>query len=110
MRVEYGEPMVRLDCDGCDYTIAAAKEGGAVRVEKDASVLRVPWPGSDLEFHFHSPKVSRNDCFRYWAHNPRIMRRSLERRSLSEAVIDDFLSAMLYRDNPSGPGVAREKP
>jgi len=71
-----------------------------------------PWEflrdGHALEFHFHAIK-QRHDCFRYWAHNPGIMRDSLKTRDLDEEQIDEFMSLMLYRHNSWGPGIEREK-
>jgi hypothetical protein len=63
----------------------------------------------EIEFHFHALK-HRHDCFRYWAHNPRVMRDSLTDRSFNEEQIDDFMSLMLYRQSAFSPGIARPEP
>jgi len=95
-----------MECDGCIYVMSESKPRITVDVPFDypLEALREDPPRS-LEFHFHAD----SDCFRYWAHNPRIMRRSLAERELSEDEIMDFLSLMLYREDPFHPGVERPK-
>jgi hypothetical protein len=119
MKVIENKPVEKLVCDGCDYIIGLTTEerNDSIRVEERTMTLRMPWDTDPikkedwvwLEFHFHSPvhMQSRRDCFRYWAHNPRIMKRSLEYRELPEDEIDEFMSVMLYRDNKHGPGIER---
>ncbi len=94
-----------LECDGCIYVM-----GEELRIE-----LVVPWGypidiGDDeqLTFHFHAMTL-RHDCFRHWAHNPRIMKRSLTERGFSPQQIDDFMELMLYRENSYSPGVEKPK-
>src|SRR5881227_3380864 len=92
LKVIENKPIEKLVCDGCDYIIGLTREewNNGATVEERTITLRIPWDtdNSDkekwvwLEFHFHSPVhyQSRRDCFRYWAHNPRIMKNSLEYR------------------------------
>lgn len=98
-----------LECDGCQYLMA----------EKDPMiVVSVPFDfpfewlrgekGGTLDFHFHALK-HRHDCFRYWAHNPRIMRDSLKARELDSEQADEFMELMLYRQNSFAPGIEKEK-
>lgn len=96
-----------LECDGCKYLMGGAEPKIVVSVPFDYpwDVLREIDPGA-LEFHFHAIK-QRHDCFRYWAHNPRIMKESLVARELDEEQIDEFMSMMLYRENSFSPGIAR---
>ena len=85
-------------CDGCEYLIGTAKNTIVLNVRGEL-------------FHFHdgTPPTDRRDCFRYWAHGPRIMERSLREREWDDEKVDEFLSQMLYRkDNSSfSPGVPR---
>lgn len=87
-------------CDGCDYIIPY-------------SVPKVLVTARGEEFHFHDGgegAAERHDCFRYWAHNPRIMERSLKARDWDADTIDEFMSLMLYRANTHSPGIARPGP
>lgn len=87
-----------VSCDGCEYLISAG-------VQTTTLVVR----GEQFDFHDGGTGTAeRHDCFRYWAHNPRIMRRSLEERDWGEERIDEFLSLMLYREGSLGPGLPRE--
>lgn len=85
-------------CDGCDYII----ENG---VRTIALVVR------EEMFDFHDGgqgNAERHDCFRFWAHNPDIMKRSLGARDWDEDRIEEFMSLMLYRSStPGSPGMAR---
>ena len=99
-----------IECDGCLYGMAEEDPRVEVTVPFDFAweALRSN-PPETLTFHFHALQ-QRHDCFRYWAHNPTIMKRSLKARELDEEQIDDFLSLMLYRkESGFGPGLAREK-
>jgi hypothetical protein len=95
-----------MECDGCKYLMG---EGPMITVSVP---FDYPWEylrdDRQLEFHFHALQ-QRHDCFRYWAHNPRIMRDSLKDRELDNEEIDEFMSLMLYRERIGGPGVEREK-
>lgn len=96
-------------CDGCDYLMRESEIDQAVRV---VVPFDYPWmdlqAGHELEFHFHTLS-NRHDCFRYWAHNTHVMKRSLVHRGLTEDEIDSFMGLMLYRDDdrPYSPGLAR---
>lgn len=98
-----------LECDGCQYLMSEKDPRIEVTVPFD-----FPWkelrsdPIETLTFHFHA-LGNRHDCFRYWAHDPHNMRRSLRERELDADQIEDFMSLMLYRDGSFGPGVARPK-
>lgn len=96
-----------LACDGCQYLMSAKHPRVEVTVPFD---FKVEWMRADRTetFHFHA-HPHRHDCFRYWAHNPQVMRRSLEERDWSEEQIDDFMSMMLYRTGPFNPGIERPK-
>lgn len=89
-----------LLCDGCDYLISTGVPIITVAVRNEL-------------FHFHDGGVGdaeRHDCFRYWAHGPNIMERSLKQRKYDQDQIDEFLSLMLYRREGTfsqGPGVPR---
>lgn len=94
-----------IQCDGCEYLIGAG-------------VQTITLTQAEETFDFHDGgegAAERHDCFRYWAHNPDIMRRSLRNREWPEADIEDFMSLMLYRSESSagwghGPGIPREPP
>ena len=100
-----------LECDGCGYVMGKEDPRIEVSVPFD-----FPWewlrdlkdPGV-LTFHFHALR-QRHDCFRYWAHNPRIMEQSLKDRELDNEQREEFLSLMLYRaeGNLYSPGIPRE--
>ncbi len=99
-----------LECDGCQYLMSEDDPRIEVTVPFD-----FPWkelqsdPIAMLTFHFHA-LGQRHDCFRYWAHDPHNMKRSLKEHGLDDNQIDDFMSLMLYRQqNGFGPGVARAK-
>jgi len=86
-------------CDGCEYLID-------YRVPTITVVVR----GEQFDFHDGGEGAAeRHDCFRYWAHNPRIMQRSLKNREWDDERIDEFMALMLYREvNSTGsPGIAR---
>lgn len=94
------------ECDGCKYTMGSDPMiVVSVPFDYPLDFLREIDPGT-LEFHFHA-LANRHDCFRYWAHNPRIMKESLVARELDEEQIDEFMSMMLYRNSSFEPGVAR---
>ena len=99
-----------IECDGCKYVLGS-RTGPmiVVRVPHDYpwEALREDEPAA-LEFHFHA-LAHRHDCFRYWAHNPSIMRDSLTARGFDEEQIDEFMSLMLYRESTFAPGIEREK-
>lgn len=84
-------------CDGCQYLVG-----------KDSPVITVsvPLDHGEFLFHFHT-LANRHDCFRYWAHSPRIMQKSLQERSFTDEMIDEFLELMLYREDTFHPGIAR---
>jgi hypothetical protein len=94
-----------LECDGCKYVMGSDDPMIVVSVPFD-----YPWEflrdDRNLEFHFHAIR-QRHDCFRYWAHNPRIMRESLEARKLNEDQIDEFMMMMLYREHSWQPGITK---
>lgn len=99
-----------LECDGCQYLIGGTSPPVVVTVPFDYEWMELR-EGRTLEFHFHTLH-NRHDCFRYWAHNPRVMIRSLEERGLNEQEIDEFMGLMLYREDKFRPGIDRpeEKP
>lgn len=103
-----------LECDGCKYVMGSDAPLVTVTVpfdypmkflRADRALVRAD---RTLEFHFHAIQA-RHDCFRYWAHNPQVMRDSLIARGLDEEQIDDFMAMMLYRQNSYSPGIEREK-
>jgi hypothetical protein len=94
-----------LECDGCKYLMGSKEPLITVTVPFDYP-LEFLREDRTIEFHFHA-LTHRHDCFRYWAHNPRIMRDSLTNRGFDEEQIDEFLSLMLYREDAFHPGVAR---
>lgn len=95
-----------MECDGCKYVMGESPHiTVAVPFDYPLEFLR---DDGTLEFHFHA-LTNRHDCFRYWAHNPRIMSESLTARGLDEEQIDEFTSMMLYRQNTFSPGIEREK-
>ena len=96
-----------MECDGCKYLMSDKDPFITVSVPFDYP-LEFLRDGTMLDFHFHT-LANRHDCFRYWAHNPRIMRDSLTARGMDEEQIDDFMSLMLYRQSPFSPGIEREK-
>jgi hypothetical protein len=86
-----------IECDGCEYVIASGVQMTTLTVREEV-------------FHFHDGgqgHAERHDCFRYWAHSPSIMQRSLTNRGWDGERIDEFLSLMLYRSDSFSPGVAR---
>lgn len=95
-----------IECDGCKYVMG---KGPMITVsvpfDYPVHFLR---DDRALEFHFHAIQA-RHDCFRYWAHNPQIMRDSLKARELDDEETDEFMSLMLYRQNSYSPGIEREK-
>jgi len=95
-----------VECDGCKYIMG---DGPMIVVSVP---FDYPWEflrvnNEALEFHFHALQ-QRHDCFRYWAHNPGVMRDSLKARELDSEQIDEFMSMMLYRQNNYSPGIERE--
>lgn len=96
-----------LTCDGCLYLMAEKDPRIEVTVPFDYP-LEFLRDGGVLTFHFHA-LTYRHDCFRYWAHSPDVMRRSVRERGLDKEQIDDFLSLMLYREDPIHPGIERPK-
>lgn len=98
-----------LSCDGCKYLMGKDELKIVVTVPFDYPFEFMRSDDvEELEFHFHALK-NRHDCFRYWAHNPRIMRDSLTDRGFDEEQIEDFMSLMLYREGTWSPGVERPK-
>ena len=87
-------------CDGCDYMMGDKHPPIVVTVPPGGLVF------AELVFHFHA-LTNRHDCFRYWAHNPSIMRKSLAERELDDQQIDEFMSMMLYREGQYAPGIPR---
>jgi hypothetical protein len=86
-------------CDGCEYLIGS-----------DVPTIVVTVRGEQFDFHDGGQgQAERHDCFRYWAHGPNIMKRSLLERGWNEEAIDEFLSLMLYRKDGLSPGVTRPK-
>jgi hypothetical protein len=113
-----------IECDGCQYAIGRTSREAAngLRLDRIHMTVSIPVdlvPENDLTFHFHvandeaRPDDTRGlrDCFRYWAHNPSIMKRSLKERGMDDDDIDTFMSQFLYRTGTSSlsPGVEREK-
>lgn len=104
-------------CDGCFYMIGLSTEerNAGTTVEEITMTINIPWDveGDSFEFHFHSPGTRGiggwRDCFRYWAHNPEIMKISLKERETSEDEIDEFMTQMLYRSRAHSPGIDRPK-
>ena len=98
-----------LECDGCQYLLGQSSPPIVVTVPFDFAWMEIREdPPRELEFHFHTLS-SRHDCFRYWAHNPHNMERSLRERGLNDDEIDAFMSLMLYRRDNFAPGVERPK-
>jgi hypothetical protein len=87
-------------CDGCGYIIPGGERQITLTVRKEVFDFCDGGEGA----------AEKHDCFRYWAHGPRIMRRSLEERDWDDERIEEFLSLMLYRGEGwlGGPGVPRE--
>jgi hypothetical protein len=108
MKTEQVVPQTVYECDGCAYVLVLTTEEKAAGKEvlDTAAILTIPWGGQKLEFHFHVVRA-RNDCFRYWAHNPQVMKRSLEDRDLTDDDIESFMATFLYRSHSHEPGVAR---
>jgi hypothetical protein len=79
-----------FDCDGCGYALSG-------------SIMTLDTAFHDYDenntsvFHFHRPS-KEHDCFRHWAHNLYVMKRSLQQRKWHEEEIDEFLLCMLYRE------------
>lgn len=94
-----------LECDGCKYILGKDDPRITVSVPFDYPLDFLQDDRTE-EFHFHAIK-QRHDCFRYWAHNPEIMRDSLKARGLSEEQMDEFMSLMLYRSKSWEPGISR---
>jgi hypothetical protein len=92
-----------IQCDGCEYLVG-----------KNVETITVVVRGEIFDFHDGGKGAAeRHDCFRYWAHGPRIMRRSLENRGWPEERVEEFLSLMLYREEGGpweSPGIPREPP
>ena len=107
MKKEKSVTQQYVECDGCKYVMGEDAPMIVVSVPFD-----YPWEfmrdNRQLEFHFHAIK-QRHDCFRYWAHNPGIMRDSLKTRELDNEEIDEFMSLMLYREHSWGPGIEQKK-
>lgn len=98
MKITVSHPAVQ--CDGCEYIIG-----------QKVPTVRVIARGEQFDFHDGGEGAAeRHDCFRYWAHGPHIMRRSLENRDWDCEQIDEFMSLMLYRGKGAypGPGLPRE--
>jgi len=108
MRKEATVTKEYLECDGCQYGMAEKDPRIEITVPYDFEweALRSD-PPETLMFHFHAVQT-RHDCFRYWAHSPHVMKRSLRERGLDAEQIDDFMSLMLYREG-LGPGIERPK-
>jgi len=88
-----------IECDGCEYLIGSGVQTITLMVR-------------DEQFDFHDGgegDAERHDCFRYWAHSPETMKRSLRNRGWGDERIDEFMSLMLYRADSWGPGIARPK-
>lgn len=96
-----------IECDGCQYLIGKETPVVKVTVPFDFDWMELR-DGGELEFHFHALR-NRHDCFRYWAHNPRNMERSLRERGLNDEQVDAFMELMLYRRDSFSPGVERPK-
>lgn len=110
MRSTVMEEREVLTCDGCDYILGLTteeKEAG-VDVEDTIAKLTIPWKGKVLEFLFHIA-AHRHDCFRYWAHNPGIMKKSLADRDFIPSEVDEFMSTFLYREHSHEPGITRSE-
>lgn len=107
MRKQVMVEKTQFTCDGCQYLMSQAQvdDGIKVVVPFDYSWMELR-EERELEFHFHTLS-NRHDCFRYWAHNPDVMTRSLRDRKLDDEEIDQFLSLMLYRKHSWSPGLAR---
>lgn len=107
MKKQRTETKTYIECDGCNYVMG---EGPMIVVSVP---FDFPWEwlrgkrAETLEFHFHALR-QRHDCFRYWAHNPSIMRTSLKERELDNEQVDEFMALMLYREKSWQPGIARE--
>lgn len=105
-----------VECDGCDYVLARRNRERELEPALANSILVSvpwdwPWPaeirsGNKLDFHFHAD----GDCFRYWAHSPYVMKKSLEKRGLDEAQVGEFMRLMLYRSDHRSPGIEQKKP
>jgi hypothetical protein len=97
-----------VECDGCKYVMG---NGPMITVSVPFD-FPFEWlrgaKGETLDFHFHAIQA-RHDCFRYWAHNPGVMRDSLRARELDNEQIDEFMSLMLYRQNSYSPGIEKPK-
>jgi hypothetical protein len=108
MKTEQVVPRTVYECDGCQYVLGLTTEEKAEGKEvlDTAAILTIPWGGQKLEFHFHAVP-HRNDCFRYWAHDPQVMHRSLEDRDFTDEDIDSFMAMFLYRKHSHSPGIAR---
>ena len=119
MRKQISVPKTQITCDGCDYIMSDPSRVPCITVT-------VPFEWDDgketfdtLTFEFHALQgagtserrsTDRHDCFRYWAHNPDVMRRSLLERGLVESEIDEFMGIMLYKSSSFSPGIARPEP
>ena len=88
-----------IECDGCQYIMGRAPAPILVTVPLHDNA-------EPLVFHFHTLH-NRHDCFRYWAHNPRVMIRSLKERGLGDEDVEAFMELMLYRESKFGPGIDR---
>lgn len=98
-----------IECDGCKYVMGKNDPRIVVVVPFDYPFEMMRSDDVEqIEFHFHALR-KRHDCFRYWAHNPEIMRDSLRARDFDDEQIDDFMALMLYREDNFHPGVARPK-
>lgn len=107
MKAQVQVTKTQYTCDGCDYLMTEEQVKHGVRV--NVPLRTNDDPDRELEFHFHT-LTNRHDCFRYWAHNPRIMTRSLKARDLDEEEVDTFLSLMLYRGDGAWPSPGIERP
>jgi hypothetical protein len=96
-----------IQCDGCEYQIG-----------RDVEMIHVTVRGEIFDFHDGGEgNAERHDCFRYWAHGPHIMKRSLQERGWDEDRVEEFLSLMLYRASATAaggpfsgsPGIPREE-
>jgi hypothetical protein len=97
-----------LECDGCKYLMNENDPMVVVSVPFDFPFEWLRGPKAEtLDFHFHA-LGHRHDCFRYWAHNPEVMRDSLKARDLDNEQAEEFMALMLYRQNSFSPGIARE--
>lgn len=75
-------------CDGCQYDM---------RRDAPKTLLIIPVESqlNPVEFHFHYGEG--HDCFRYWALDTYVMKRSLDDRGFDSEEIETFMKHHLYR-------------